>query len=172
MMALTDERSGVVFGTRHEIASDQAGAAAVATGTELAREPEPEPDLEPEPETAIEATASDATASDAPAPTVDPGLVPALNRVADAFERMAASIDVEHREREARLDAVERLLRELVTGLAQPTAVAPVVLGGSISLDQLHDRTATEGADAPVEIDLADPRFELERSDDAAGDAG
>jgi len=123
------------------------------TATELVREPE----------------SGVGTAIDAPAATEDPGLVPALNRVADAFERMAASMEVEHREREARLDAVEGLLRELVTGLAQPTAVPPVVVGGSISLDLLHDHD--DGPDAPAQIDLADPQLELQRSDDAPGDA-
>ncbi len=117
--------------------------------------------------TAMDTTAMDTTAMDTTAADPDPGLVPALNRVADAFERMAASIEVEHRERDVRLDAVEQLLRELVTGLAQPTAVPPVVVGGSISLDMLHD-----DPDGEVAIDLADPQLELEGSDDAAGDAG
>lgn len=102
----------------------------------------------------------------APAIEIDPGLVPALNRVADAFERMAASMEVEHREREARLAAVEELLRELVTGLAQPTAVPPAVVGGSISLDMLRD-----GLDDGPEIDLSDPQLELEGSDDSPLDA-
>jgi hypothetical protein len=102
----------------------------------------------------------------APAIEIDPGLVPALNRVADAFERMAASMEVEHREREARLAAVEELLRELVTGLAQPTAVSPAVVGGSISLDMLRD-----GLDDGPEIDLSDPQLELEGSDDSPLDA-
>jgi hypothetical protein len=84
----------------------------------------------------------------------DPGLVPALHRVADAFERMATSLEVEHREREARLDAVERLLRDLVTGLTPPTSVPPVVIGGSIDLEALH--AVRDGA----EIDLADPALE------------
>jgi hypothetical protein len=118
-----------------------------------------------EPETEI------GTAIDASAAAADPGLVPALNRVADAFERMAASIEVEHREREARLDAVEQLLRELVAGLAQPTAVPPVVVGGSISLDMLRDHDDGDDPAAPAEIDLADPQFELEGSDDESGDA-
>jgi len=100
------------------------------------------------------------------APTnADPGLVPALNRVADAFERMAASVEVEHREREARLDAIEHLLREFVSGLAPPTAVPPVVVGGSISLEMLRDRPEV------AEIDLSDPQVALNGSDDSPLDA-
>jgi hypothetical protein len=108
-----------------------------------------------------------ATAPEATAPAaIDPGLVPALNRVADAFERMAQTMEVEHREREARLGAVEELLRELVTGLAHPTAVPPVVVGGSIDLERLH-----EHPDAGPEIDLVDPHLELTASGDPPGDA-
>jgi hypothetical protein len=105
----------------------------------------------------------DTTRSPTAAIEVDPGLVPALNRVADAFERMAASMEVEHREREARLAALEGLLRELVTGVAQPTAVPPAVVGGSISLDMLRD-----GPDDGSEIDLSEPQLELEGSGDGA----
>jgi hypothetical protein len=108
------------------------------------------------------ATAPEATAAAA----IDPGLVPALNRVADAFERMAQTMEVEHREREARLGAVEELLRELVTGLAHPTAVPPVVVGGSIDLERLH-----EHPDTGPEIDLVDPHLELTASGDPPGAA-
>jgi hypothetical protein len=90
----------------------------------------------------------------------DPGLVPALNRVADAFERMAERLEVEHRDREVRLAAVEQLLRELVTGLAQPTAVPPVVVGGSIDLEMLGggaEDGPEAGPDGGSEIDLVDP---------------
>ena len=69
----------------------------------------------------------------------DAGLLPALNRVADAFERIAESLEVDRRERGARLDAVEGLLRDLVTGLGQPTAEPPIVVGGSIDLTALPD---------------------------------
>jgi hypothetical protein len=105
---------------------------------------------------------------------IDSELVPALNRVADAFERMAASIEVEHVQREARLEAVERLLHELVTGLAQPTAVPPVVVGGSIDLEARRVEVAGAGPTAEIErseIDLSGPRLELDDSDDVPLDS-
>lgn len=64
----------------------------------------------------------------------DGGLVPALHRVADAFERLADGLEADRRERSVRLDAMEALVRELVTGLSQPAAVPPIVVGGTIDL--------------------------------------
>jgi hypothetical protein len=83
----------------------------------------------------------------------DAGLVPALNRVVDAFERIAESLDADRRERGARLDAVEMLLRDLVTGLSQPTAEPPIVVGGSIDLTALSDLPDATASDRPLEID-------------------
>jgi hypothetical protein len=128
-------------------------------------------------EAAVDEAALDEAAVNEPAvhePAVDSQLVPALNRVADAFERMAASIEVEHVQREARLEAVERLLHELVTGLAQPTAVPPVVVGGSIDLEARRVEVAGAGPTAEIErseIDLSGPRLELDDSDDVPLDS-
>jgi hypothetical protein len=70
----------------------------------------------------------------APGDTGAAGLVAALSRVADTFEKLAAGLEADRRERGARLDAVEALVRELVSGLSQGTAVAPIVVGGTIDL--------------------------------------
>jgi hypothetical protein len=148
------ERTEIVNAERTETVGETVAAVEPLSGTRS--------DIETAPiATAPIATAPIGTAPIAAAPgEADPGLVPALNRVADAFERMAQSMEVEHREREARLGAVEELLRELVTGLAQPTAVPPVVLGGSIDLESLgggaQDRPELEPDGGP-EIDLVDP---------------
>src|SRR6476620_707189 len=56
----------------------------------------------------------------------------ALHRVADAFESIAANLEIDRRDRREQLDAVEFLLREMVLGFALPTAASPSVLGGSI----------------------------------------
>jgi hypothetical protein len=95
---------------------------------------------------------------DGDGPGADSGLVRELHRVADAFERIAETLEVDRCERGARLDAVELLLRDLVTGLTHPTAVSPLVVGGSIESDPVgalpRDHT---------EIDLADPRIDADR---------
>jgi hypothetical protein len=78
-------------------------------------------------------------------------LVSALHRVADAFETIAQTLDADRRDRRQQLDAVEFLLREMVIGLAQPTAVSPIVVGGSIDPGALPARTL--GA---VDIDLTE----------------
>jgi hypothetical protein len=59
-------------------------------------------------------------------------LVSALNRVADSFEKVVESLDTDRRERWARLDDLDTLLRELVISLRPPTSVPPVIVGGSI----------------------------------------
>jgi len=64
-------------------------------------------------------------------------LVNALHRIADAFESIAASLEIDRRDRREQLDAVEFLLREMVLGFAPPTAANPSVLGGSIDPDAL-----------------------------------
>jgi hypothetical protein len=91
------------------------------------------------------------------------GLVQALHRVADTFETVAEDLELDRQERRARLDTVEVLLRDLVTGLAPPTAVPPIVVGGSIDPEAL-------GGDARdvAQIDLSDPAIELENGDDAS----
>jgi hypothetical protein len=78
-------------------------------------------------------------------------LVDALHRVADAFENIAQSLEADRRARQVQLDTVEFLLRELVLGLAQPTATPPVVLGGSIDPGALAD-----GQPRRIDIDLSD----------------
>jgi hypothetical protein len=86
----------------------------------------------------------------------DTEMVHTLNRVADAFERIAESLEADRRDRRQQLDSVEFLLREMVLGFAPPTAAPPSaappgVLGGSID-------PAALGADAfrKVDIDLSD----------------
>jgi hypothetical protein len=79
-------------------------------------------------------------------------LVNALHRVAEAFESVAETLDVDRRDRRQQLDAVEFLLREMVIGLAQPTAVSPIVVGGTIDPGVLAARPL-----AAVDIDLTDP---------------
>jgi hypothetical protein len=59
-------------------------------------------------------------------------LVNALHRVATAFESIAESLEADRLDRRAQIDAVEFLMREMVLGFARPTAVAPVVLGGTV----------------------------------------
>jgi hypothetical protein len=165
MIAFADTREEGAPEERTELVGAERTEVVAAERTETVREPERAPVSEHVGETAetsdavprFETAPLDLTATES-----DAGLVPALNRVADAFERMAASMEVEHREREARLATVEELLRELVTGLARPTAVPPVVVGGSISLDMLHD-----GPDDGAEIDLSDPQLRLEANDDS-----
>jgi hypothetical protein len=78
-------------------------------------------------------------------------LANALHHVADALESIAATFDVERRDRRQQLDAVEFLLREMVIGFAQPTAVSPIVVGGSIDPAALP--ASPLGA---VDIDLSD----------------
>jgi hypothetical protein len=73
-------------------------------------------------------------AASEPVPAADAGVAQALARVAEAFERIAESLELERHERAARLDTVETLVRELLARLALPTAVPPVVVGGSIDL--------------------------------------
>jgi hypothetical protein len=81
----------------------------------------------------------------------DMELVNTLRRVADAFERIAESLESDRRDRRAQLDAVEFLLREMVLGFAQPSAVPPVVVGGTVNPGALG---ASERRD--VDIDLSD----------------
>lgn len=79
-------------------------------------------------------------------------LVNTLHRVADAFESIAESLEVDRRDRPAQLDAVEFLLREIVIGFAQPSAAPPVVLGGTVDPAALRANPRGE-----VDIDLSDP---------------
>ena len=72
-------------------------------------------------------------------PVADPGaadLVGALNRVAEAFERVADGLDADRRDRKDRRDDLDGVLRGLVAALQSPTAVAPVVVAGSIDLSE------------------------------------
>jgi hypothetical protein len=78
-------------------------------------------------------------------------LVNALHRIADAFESVAASLEADRRERRDQLDAVEFLLREMVLGFTQPTAIPAGVLGGSITPGSAG---GSEGR--VVDIDLSD----------------
>jgi hypothetical protein len=161
MIAFADTREEGAPQERTELVGAERTQVVAAERTETVREPERAPVSEHVGETAetpdavprFETAPLDPTATES-----DPGLVPALNRVADAFERMAANLEIEHREREVRLAAVEQLLRELVAGLAQPTAVPPVVLGGSIDLETLGgaEDGPDAGADGP-DIDLVGP---------------
>lgn len=87
-------------------------------------------------------------------------LVDALYRVADAFERVADSIDADREARRSTLDDVDALLRTLVGELRSPAAVAPVVLAGTI--DAGEPRSLIPGDDT---IDLAaDERRPFERA--------
>jgi ParB family transcriptional regulator, chromosome partitioning protein len=79
-------------------------------------------------------------------------LLNALHRVADAFASIGQSLEADRRDRHAQLDAVEFLLREMVIGFAQPTAVSPVVLGGTVDPAALGANPRGE-----VDIDLSDP---------------
>jgi hypothetical protein len=88
----------------------------------------------------------------------DAALVSALHRVADTFERVADSLDADRRDRRARLDDVDGLLREIVSGLRQPTAVPPVVIGGSIDPPARDHVTSTEGREG--QLDLTGPDVE------------
>jgi hypothetical protein len=81
-------------------------------------------------------------------------LVNALHRVATAFESIAESLESDRLDRRAQIDAVEFLMREMVLGFARPTAVAPVVLGGTVDPTAL--RADTVGAAGAVDIDLSD----------------
>jgi hypothetical protein len=84
----------------------------------------------------------------------DPELVNALHRVATAFESIAESLESDRSDRRTQLDAVEFLMREMVLGFAHPTAVAPVVLGGTVDPAALRADTGAEtGA---VDIDLSE----------------
>ncbi len=76
-------------------------------------------------------------------------LVNALHRVATAFESIAESLESDRVDRRAQLEAVEFLMREVVLGFGHPTAVAPVVLGGTID-------PARRGDTSAVDIDLSD----------------
>lgn len=78
-------------------------------------------------------------------------LVNALHRVATAFESIAESLESDRLDRRAQIDAVEFLMREMVLGFAHPTAIAPVVLGGTV--DPAARRADTIRA---VDIDLSD----------------
>jgi hypothetical protein len=82
-------------------------------------------------------------------------LVNALHRVADAFESIAAALDSDRRDRRDQLDAVEFLLREMVIGFARPTALRPVVLGGTIDPGSVP-RNAVAAAATDLDIDLTD----------------
>jgi hypothetical protein len=81
-------------------------------------------------------------------------LVNALQRVATAFESIAESLESDRLDRHAQIDAVEFLMREMVLGFAHPTAVAPVVLGGTVDPTALRAETA-------VDIDLSDAPFRV-----------
>jgi hypothetical protein len=89
----------------------------------------------------------------------DPGLVPALYRVADAFEKIAGELEADRRERGVRLDAVEALVRELVSGLSQPSSVPPIVVGGTIDLSdppsELEDPSLSGRAGVDGGVDTA-----------------
>jgi hypothetical protein len=78
-------------------------------------------------------------------------LVNALHRVADAFESIAEHLESDRRDRRQQLDAVEFLLREMVLGLAQPTATRSGALGGSIDPGALGTQPLSA-----VDIDLTD----------------
>ncbi|MDQ1466734.1 MAG: hypothetical protein QOH10_1149 [Actinomycetota bacterium] len=118
-------------------AAERAVAVAVETATDnaadTATDSVPAPAAKPAPE-------------DEPRPAApDTALVSALHRVADSFERVAESLDADRCDRGARLDDVESLLREFMSGL-RPTAVPPVVIGGSI-----EPPDALSGDAAPVD---------------------
>ena len=81
----------------------------------------------------------------------DTEIVSALNRVADAFASIAASLEADRGERRRQLDAVEFLLREMVLGLALPASGTSGVLGGSIDPSAIGT-----GAFGEVDIDLSD----------------
>jgi hypothetical protein len=68
-------------------------------------------------------------------PHADRALVEALHRVADSFEKVAASLDADRRERRGTIDDIDALLRTLVGELRSPSAVTPVVVAGTIDLD-------------------------------------
>jgi len=78
--------------------------------------------------------------------------------VADAFEKIADSLEADCHDRRALLDAVEFLLREMVIGFAQPTAVPSAVLGGSVDPGAL--RASPQGemdidlSDSPIPVDV------------------
>jgi len=76
-------------------------------------------------------------------------LVNALHRVAEAFENIADGLESDRLDRRTQLDAVEFLMREMVLGFARPTAVPPVVLGGTIE-------PSAALAGPAVDIDLSD----------------
>jgi hypothetical protein len=78
-------------------------------------------------------------------------LVNALHRVATSFESIAESLESDRLDRRTQIDAVEFLMREMVLGFAHPTAVAPVVLGGTVDPAALRTEPA-----AAVDIDLSD----------------
>jgi hypothetical protein len=78
-------------------------------------------------------------------------LVNALHRVADAFGSLAEGLEADRRDRRAQLDAIEFLLREMVIGFVRPTAVPPIVLGGSVD-----PGAAAAGPRVGVDIDLSD----------------
>jgi hypothetical protein len=125
-----------------------------------ARRPEPEATFDEAPPVAPAPIASPPIASPPAEPADDTRtLVDALYRVADAFERVADSIDADRAARRSTLDDVDALLRTLVGELRSPAAVAPVVLAGTI--DATDSRSLTPGDDA---IDLAaDERRPFER---------
>jgi hypothetical protein len=91
--------------------------------------------------------------ADARAADHDTELVNALHRVADAFESIAQSLEIDRSDRREQLDAVEFLLREMVLGMAQPTATTPGVLGGSI--DPSSITPGASAANGAVDIDLS-----------------
>ncbi|HEY5014433.1 MAG TPA: hypothetical protein VIK61_17245, partial [Acidimicrobiia bacterium] len=74
----------------------------------------------------------------------DDALVDAMHRVADSFERIAESLEADRLDRRARFDDVDGLLHSLVNGLARPTSVAPVVIGGSVESGDFEELTAAE----------------------------
>jgi hypothetical protein len=85
-------------------------------------------------------------------PSPDRTLVEALHRVADSFERVAASLDADRRERRGTIDDIDALLRTLVGELRSPSAVAPVVVAGTIDLDP---------AAAPPPLSPGEPTVDL-----------
>ena len=112
----------------------------------------PVPPLRPAPP--APPTVPDRAVPDHAVPDRDTALVDALHRVADSFERIAESLEADRLDRRARFDDVDDLLHELVNGLARPTAVPPIVIGGSIESADIG-----EPAPALPPIDLTRPEI-------------
>jgi hypothetical protein len=111
------------------------------------------PPVPPVPPVRPEPPAPPAVATPA-VPDREDALVDALHRVADSFERIAESLEADRLDRRARFDDVDDLLHELVNGLARPTAVPPVVIGGSIESGELEDPAL-----ARAQVDLTRPEI-------------